>query len=129
MLSIGAMSEKTGVNIETVRYYERIGLLRKPARTDGGHRLYEKADLGRLTFIRRCRDLGFSVDSIRELLHMVDGSDLTCADVRSIAETHLATIRLRLADLRRMEQTLATMVRQCSGTTVPDCPIIEALSA
>lgn len=128
VVSIGKLSECTGVNIETVRYYERIGLLPRPARSRGGHRQYDPAAVRRLGFIRRCRDLGFSIDDIRELLKLVDAGVPTCADVKAIAESHLAGIRQRLADLRKMEAALVATVGQCSGDAVPDCPVIDVLA-
>jgi MerR family mercuric resistance operon transcriptional regulator len=128
-MSIGRLSKKTGVNIETIRYYERIKLLPKPIRTEGGHRIYADGDQRRLFFIRRSRELGFSIDDIRELLRLVDGGQLTCAEVKSITEGHLASVRKRLSDLRKIEKILRTMVQDCSGYTVPECPIIDTLTA
>lgn len=126
-LSIGAMSERTGVNIETIRYYERIGLIPAPPRSTGGHRLYQKEHLQRLSFMRRSRELGFSLDEIRTLLAMVDGG-YSCAEVQALALRHLADIRAKIVDLRALEDTLKTVSDQCSGDTAPACPVIEALS-
>lgn len=125
-LGIGEVSQRTGVNLETVRYYERIGLVPPPPRTEGGHRLYADGHLKRLTFIRRSRDLGFTLDEIRNLLSLVDGG-YTCGEVRSAAMAHLVGIRRKIADLRRMERTLAQTAARCEGGDAPDCPIIEAL--
>ena len=126
-LSIGALSKATGCNIETIRYYERIGLLPKPLRTEGGHRQYGEAELKRLTFVRRSRALGFTLDEIRGLLGLVDGGDYTCGEVKVITLDHLQDIRRKIADLKRLEAVLRDMAAQCEGGTVPDCPVIEAL--
>lgn len=126
-LAIGALAERSGVHIETIRYYERIGLLAAPPRTGGGHRVYDAAGLKRLTFIRRCRELGFALDEIRNLLGMVDGG-CTCGQVQQAARRHLAGIRSKIADLRRMEQTLAATEARCAGGATPHCPVIDALT-
>ncbi len=127
--SIGALSKRTGVIIETIRYYERIGILPKPPRTEGGHRVYDQHHLKRLTFIRRSRELGFSLEDVRALLNLVDGGDYTCAEVKSITLDHANTIRRKVADLRRMERVLKDMASQCDGGDVPECPIVETLSS
>lgn len=126
-LTIGALSKHTGVNIETIRFYERIGILPKPPRSAGGHRIYGQGLLMRLGFVRRSRELGFSLDEIRGLLQLVDGGHYTCAEVRSIALDHLADVRHKIADLRRLERTLAEVAGKCRGGKVPECPVIEAL--
>ena len=124
--SIGALSERSGVNIETIRYYERIGLIPPPPRSRGGHRLYGASHLQRLRFVRRSRELGFSVSEIRTLLAMVDGG-YTCAEVNALAVRHLEDVRTKIADLRRLEKTLKSVSDQCSGDTAPACPIIAEL--
>jgi MerR family mercuric resistance operon transcriptional regulator len=126
-LSIGELSRRTGCNIETIRYYEKIGLLPAPPRTRGGHRLYPDGHLKRLAFIRRSRELGFSLDEIRNLLRLVQGG-YTCGEVQQAALAHLKSIRSKLADLRRMERTLSQTAARCEGGTAPSCPVIEALS-
>lgn len=126
--SIGQVSRQTDVNIETIRYYERIGILPEPARTDGGHRLYEPDHINRLRFVRRSRALGFSLEEVRELLGLVDGTEPTCDQINDIATTHLADIGEKIADLRRMEKILKTMTAQCALGEVPGCPIIDALN-
>lgn len=128
-LTIGRLAEGTGVNVETIRYYERIGMMPAPPRTAGGQRRYDESHLRRLTFVRRCRELGFPLDEIRALLALVDGGDFGCDDVRDMAVRHLDAVRRRIADLRAMERTLDTMVTACTGGSVPDCPIIDALFA
>ena len=127
-LTIGTLSKRTGVNIETVRFYERVGMLPKPPRSAGGHRIYGHDQLMRLGFIRRSRELGFSLDEIRELLRLVDGGRYSCAEVKAITLDHLADVRRKIADLRRLERTLADVAGKCRGGKVPDCPVIEALS-
>ena len=125
---IGVLCRRSGVIIETIRYYERIGLLRKPARSAGGFRLYTAVDAERLGFIRRARDLGFSIDEVRRLLGLADGKSQSCRRVLQIAEGHLADVRAKLADLRRMERVLAGMVRSCAQGALGDCPLLAALA-
>lgn len=127
-LTIGVLSKRTGCNIETIRYYERIGLLPAPPRTEGGHRLYGESHLKRLTFIRRSRELGFTLDDVRGLLQLVDGGHYTCAEVRDMTLQHVDEIRSKVADLRRLERVLKEMAAQCTGDDVPTCPVIDALS-
>lgn len=126
---IGALSKRTGVKIETIRYYERIGIMPEPPRTEGGQRVYDHGHLSRLAFIRRSRELGFSLDDIRALLKLVDGGDYTCGEVRDMTVAHIADVRRKIADLRRMERVLKDMAAKCEGGDVPECPIVEALSA
>ena len=126
-LTIGQLSGKTGVNIETIRYYERVRLLPAPPRTGGGHRLYSNEHLKRLMFIRRSRELGFSMEEIRNLLGRVDGG-CTCGQVKAVALDHLKTVRLKINDLRRMERTLADTAARCRGGSAPECPIVNVLS-
>jgi len=126
-LMIGALAQWVGVNIETVRYYERVGLLPAAARTGGGHRLYDARHVRRLTFIRRSRKLGFSLDEVRGLLKLVDGRS-TCGEVRAVAIDHVARIRERIADLRRMERTLVETAARCEGGGATNCPIVETLT-
>lgn len=127
-LSIGEMSKRAGVNIETIRYYEKIRLWPPPPRTAGGHRLYPDTHLKRLVFIRRSRELGFTLDEIRNLLGLVEGG-YACGQVQTAALTHLRSIRRKIADLRRMERILAETASRCEGGTTPKCPIIDVLSA
>jgi len=104
--AIGEMSRLTGVNIETIRYYERIGVLPEPDRTAGGNRQYSHDQLKRLFFVKRCRDLGFSLNEIRALLTMVDGRDFTCNQIHQMTVSHLDNIRQKLTDLKRLETSL-----------------------
>jgi MerR family transcriptional regulator, mercuric resistance operon regulatory protein len=125
-LTRGTLAARTGCNIETIRYYERVGLLPPPPRSAGGHRLYGEG-LVRLNFVRRSRDLGFSIEEIRELLRLVDGGTYTCREVEQLARDHVREIRSKIVDLRRLQRVFETMAAQCSGDAVPDCPIIDAL--
>jgi len=124
---IGELSRRTGCNIETIRYYERIGLLPRPERR-GSYRQYGVADVSSLTFIRRARDLGFTLDEVRALLRLASQGRAACPDARDIAATHLRDVRKRIADLRAMERALAATVRRCDAGKRPACPVIEALS-
>lgn len=126
--SIGILSSRAAVNIETIRYYERIGLLRKPARTGGGYRLYRPVDIDRLRFIRRARDLGFTLSDVRRLLDLADQRSRSCRRVADIAVEHLADVRAKLIDLKRMEGVLAGLVSSCSKGTMPDCPLLATLA-
>ncbi len=123
----GVLSKRTGCNIETVRYYERVGLMPDPERSEGGHRLYAEEHVRRLQFIRRCRELGFTVADIRALLNLVDRRDYTCAEVRDITIAHVDEVRRKIEDLRRLEVTMSGMIKECDGGAVPECPIIDAL--
>lgn len=126
-LTIGALSERTGVNIETIRYYERIKLLPPPPRTAGNQRVYGEEHQKRLNFVRRARELGFTIEDIRAMLTLIDRHAVTCGEVQGIAERQLASVRTKLADLKRLELALKQMTASCAGGEVPDCPIMEAL--
>jgi MerR family transcriptional regulator, mercuric resistance operon regulatory protein len=128
-LTIGALSARTRVNIETIRYYERIGVLPPPPRSAGGRRLYGDDHLRRLAFIRRGRELGFTLDEIRALLRLAGGGGGAhgCVEARALALEHLARVRARIADLRRAERTLADTAARCRNGEGPACPIVEAL--
>ncbi len=126
-LSIGDAARRSGVKIETIRFYERIGLVAPPPRTAGGHRVFGGAEVKRLNFVRRARELGFTLDQVRDLLALADGREGTCAEVERLGRAQLDATRGRIADLKRMEGVLADMVARCAGGTVPDCPILEAL--
>jgi MerR family transcriptional regulator, mercuric resistance operon regulatory protein len=129
-LSIAELSRRTGVNIETIRYYERIEMLPAPPRTAGGRRVYGATDRRILAFIRRARELGFTLGEIRALLALSAGSARdSCTEVRELAAAHLAEIRARITDLEAMERVLADAVRRCDTGDVPGCPVLDALSA
>jgi len=126
-LTIGTLSRETGCNIETIRYYERIGLLRAPPRSAGGHRIYDRDDIRRLGFVRRARELGFSLDDVRVILGLVDGGGLTCAEVKSVTVEHLEDVEAKIRDLQTIAGVLRDMAARCDGGETPHCPIIEAL--
>lgn len=126
-LSRGLLAKKTGVHAETIRYYEKIELMPDPPRTSGGHRTYDQSLLKRLSFIRRCRELGFTINEIRELTELVDSGDYSCASVLASTSKHLARIRRNIRDLKKMEKTLKAISGRCSGEDVPECPIVEEL--
>jgi MerR family transcriptional regulator, mercuric resistance operon regulatory protein len=110
-----------------VRYYEKVGLLPTPPRTPGGHRSYDPAHVRRLRFILRARELGFSLEEIRELLRLAEERERPCAEVSTVAAAHLADVRSKIADLKRMERVLKDVVAQCGDGTLPECPLIETL--
>ena len=126
-LPIGELSKRSGVNIETIRYYERVKMLAPPPRAASGRRVYHSTDLRILVFIRRSRELGFSLDEIRALLRLGGPEKASCREVREIAAHHLEDIRARLVDLKKLERLLAKTVARCSGRTAPDCPVLEIL--
>jgi MerR family mercuric resistance operon transcriptional regulator len=126
-LTIGELSKLTGVNIETIRYYERIKMLPLPPRTAGGRRVYDPTHLRILAFIRRSRQLGFSPDEIRALIRLGGPEKASCRQVREIASHHLDGIRAKITDLRKLERLLAKTVAQCTGTTAPVCPVLDIL--
>lgn len=126
-LTIGEMGKATNTKIETIRYYEKIGLLPKPARTSSNYRDYGQAELGRLSFIRRSRDLGFSLDKVRALLGLSDEKSCNCAGIDRIASQHLLEVDRKIADLRALRRELKAVIDSCDGGTVAECRIIEAL--
>ena len=129
-IQIGKLSRLTGCNIETIRYYERIGLLPHPPRSAGRYRLYETEDVRRLAFVRRARELGFTLQEVRTLLALSeDLSDSTCGEVRQLAARQLTDVRVKIADLRAMERVLTEAVRRCDAGQLPGCPLIDTLSA
>ena len=127
--SIGELSRLTGVNIETIRYYERINMMPHPPRTASGRRVYGEVETRTLSFIRRSRELGFTLDEIRALLALsAEHGQEVCADVRHLAANHLRDVRAKIADLRAMERILADAVRRCDEGESARCPLIDALS-
>lgn len=126
-LPIGILSRRTGCNIETIRYYEKIGLLPAPSRSDGGHRLYGHGHLMRLGFVRRARELGFTLNEIRALLQLAEDRDRPCAEAREVAVVHLTDIRTKIADLQAMESVLTETVVRCADGKTPECPLLETL--
>jgi len=127
-LAIGELGRLTGTKVETIRYYERIGLLAKPERTAGNYRAYGAEHLNRLSFIRRSRDLGFSLEQVRALLDLSDDRERPCEAVDIIAQAHLTEVDRKIADLRALRRELSNMITQCRHGTVANCRIIESLS-
>lgn len=125
-IPIGKLSKATDVKIETIRYYEKIGIMPKPPRTAGHHRLYDAAHLSRLRFIKRSRELGFSLHDIRSLLGLEDKTP-TCGEALQITHSHLGAVRQKIRDLRDLERQLQRISESCAGGDSPDCGIIEAL--
>lgn len=123
------LARRTGCDLETIRYYEKIGMMPDPPRTASGYRVYDAAHVSRLRFILRARELGFAIEEIRGLLALVDGGTQTCAEVKERTERHLADVRAKIADLRRIERVLAATAARCTGDEVPDCPVLDALTA
>jgi MerR family transcriptional regulator, mercuric resistance operon regulatory protein len=125
-ITIGKLSERSGVKVETIRYYERTGLMPLPGRTQGRHRIYGRDDVQRLIFIRRSRELGFSRDDIRNLLALARCGH-SCGEVRQMTLAHVARIRGRIADLERMERLLRDRAAQSQGGQAPQCPVLDVL--
>jgi DNA-binding transcriptional MerR regulator len=127
MLTIGKLSKTAGVKVPTIRYYEEIGLLPEAERSAGNQRLYGSATMDRLTFIRHARELGFTLEAIRDLLSLSDTPDQSCAAADQIAKAQLVAVRDRLARLRALEIELERMIAQCAHGTIADCRVIEVL--
>jgi DNA-binding transcriptional MerR regulator len=131
-LSIGLVARRTGATVPTVRYYEEIGLLPPARRTEAGQRTYDEATVRRLVFIRRCRDFGFSIEQVRELVGLVDQPERPCVEVREIAATHLEHVRQKLVELTELEGSLSAFVcdcdTACAGGPAVDCSILEGLA-
>ena len=129
VIPIGGLAERTGVKVETIRYYEQVGLLPPPERSDGNQRRYTRRHLERLAFIKHGRDLGFSVDSIRTLLNLSDRPDMACDEAHRTAAGNVAALRAEVARLKSLEMDLERIANSCSGgVPVRDCAVIEALS-
>ncbi len=128
LMTIGKLSQQAATKVQTVRYYEQIGLMPEPVRSAGNQRLYKKANLQRLMFIRHSRDLGFTLDSIRQLLTLADDPEHNCNDADAIARVHLQEVESRIQRLESLREELSRMIQQCQGETISDCRIIEVLS-
>ena len=128
MQSIGNVSKITSVNIETIRYYERIGIIPAPQRSPAGRREYSQTDIGLLRFVKRCRDLGFSIPDIRNLIQVADKPDTCCTDVQELSQHHLARIRHKITDLQNLEKALIELSGHCSTGNI-DCPMLDRLMA
>jgi Cu(I)-responsive transcriptional regulator len=128
-ISIGDLSRATGTKVVTIRYYERIGILPEPPRTSGNYRAYGDSHMRRLRFIRRCRELGFTLEQVRELLSLSAEAEHDCSDVDRITAAHLATVEQKMADLEQLAGELRRLSKRCKGDRrVAECRIIEALS-
>jgi MerR family transcriptional regulator, mercuric resistance operon regulatory protein len=126
-LTIGQLSQLTGVNIETIRYYEKIKVLPAPSRAENGRRVYGRMETRILAFVRRSRELGFSLDEVRALLRLGGPEKASCREVREIAAHHLDDIRAKISDLRKLERLLTKTVAQCTGAMAPECPVLDIL--
>src|SRR5262245_52552457 len=127
-ITIGRLAEATSTKVQTIRYYESIGLLPPFTRTEGGHRLYDREDQKRLTFIRHARDLGFSIEAIRALLSITDNPETSCERADDIASRRLEEVEQRLKRLKALKKELKRMVEECGHGRVCDCRVIEVLS-
>ncbi|MDO8697187.1 MAG: MerR family transcriptional regulator [Pseudomonadales bacterium RIFCSPLOWO2_12_59_9] len=123
---IGELSRESAVNLETIRYYERIGLLQQPARNASGYRCYQQEDVRRLSFIRRGRELGFSIEELKTLLQLADHPHSPCAEADQLAQAHLQQVDARIADLQQMRSVLQSLVG-CSSTSAEHCRLLETL--
>ncbi|SEK56110.1 transcriptional regulator, MerR family [Colwellia chukchiensis] len=127
--SIGQLAKASGCKVETVHYYEKIGLMPEPSRTVGGHRVYALSHIKRLNFIRRSRDLGFKIEQIKDLLKFIDEPDHYCGEVKAMAMQQARVVQEKIDDLQRLQLALNEMVNQCKGSnySIDDCPIVDAL--
>ena len=127
-ISIGALSSRAGVKVPTIRYYEEIGLLPNPARTESNRRIYDEKSVDRLCFIRHARELGFEIETIREMLVLAEKPQRSCAKVDALARGHLKVIDSRIERLTALKQEVQNMIKSCSRGKVAECRIIEALT-
>jgi DNA-binding transcriptional MerR regulator len=127
MLSIGELSRRTATKVQTIRYYEQVGLMREAERSAGGQRRYAERDLERLAFIRHARELGFPLDAIRELLDLADNPKRPCEEADAIARRQLIRVEQRLRRLEALRAELTRMLEECAGGRVSDCRVIEVL--
>ncbi len=127
--SIGQLAKLAACKVETIHYYEKTGLMPEPPRTEGGHRSYALQHVKRLNFIRRSRELGFTIEQIRKLLRFIDEPDHYCGEIKAMAMQQAREVQQKINDLERLKEGLNLMVAQCKGQgySVDDCPIIEAL--
>lgn len=128
-LTIGTLAKASGVHLETVRYYERIGLMPKPSRTASNYRNFGPEHVERLSFIRRAREIGFSIREIRELLAIAEPGRASCAEVQTLTTIHLGEVRAKIADLRRLEAILAGALERCLVEPAPVCPVLDMLAS
>ena len=123
----GNLAKQTGCNAETIRYYEKIGIMPDPPRSSSGYRFYDENHLRRLRFVMKSRELGFSIEDIKSLLGLVDCHAVSCGEVEKMARTHLLLVHKKISDLHQIADVLGRTVRQCSGDDVPECPLIDSL--
>jgi MerR family copper efflux transcriptional regulator len=128
-MNIGEVAETSGVSAKMIRYYESIGLVPKPARTGAGYRVYSDRDIHTLAFIRRARDLGFSIEQISELVALWRDRDRASTDVKRIAMEHVDLLERKAQNLQEMASTLRHLAKNCRGDRRPECPIIEGLAS
>ncbi|MFA5957039.1 helix-turn-helix domain-containing protein [Hyphomicrobium sp.] len=128
VMAIGGLSRKTGVKVPTIRYYESVGLLPAPHRTEGNRRLYDTKAVDRLRFIRHARELGFEVDAIRELLNLAEQPQRSCAKVDALAREHLQAITSRIERLTALKVEVEGMIKACTKGRIAKCRIIDTLS-
>ena len=128
VFTIGRLAQETGCKIQTIRYYEEIGVMPEPERSRGNQRLYGQVHIHRLMFIRHSRELGFSLDDIRELLDLADKPNQSCESVTNVAKNHLNEVNSRISRLNKVKSELERMIGQCNGKQMHDCRIIEALA-
>lgn len=127
-LAIGKLAAIASTKVQTIRYYEEIGLIRPFTRTEGGHRLYGPEDVRRLKFIRHARELGFGIEEIRELLQLSDNPETSCSAADAIARSHLEQVEIRIAKLKALKKELMRMIGECGHGRVSQCRVIEVLS-
>lgn len=125
---IGDLARYAGTKVETIRWYEKVGLLPSPSRTEGNYRVYGEAERRRLGFIRRARDLGFPLDQVRALLNLADDRSGDCSRVDAMAGSHLRDVERRIADLEALRRELSALIASCAGGTVAECRILDSLS-
>lgn len=128
-MSRSVLSRRTGVKGETIRYYEKVGLIPEPDRATNGYRIYDETHVRRLAFIKRCRELGFPQKEIAALLGLVDGRNYTCKEIQTYALSRIDDLDSRIQDLHKIRHTLADLAAKCGGDKVPECPILDALFA
>lgn len=126
-IAIGELSRRTGVNIETIRYYERVGMVEKPARTQAGRRVYGSDHVRALSLVRRSRELGFTPREVRAILSLGGSGSVSCNEVRDIAAHHLEGVRAKMADLAQLERLLASAIERCEGHGASTCAVLDML--
>jgi MerR family copper efflux transcriptional regulator len=129
LYNIGEAAKRSGVSAKMIRHYESLRLLRVPKRTASGYRVYDDSDVHTLRFIRRARDLGFSIKEVARLLALWQDRNRASAEVRKVAQAHITALDKKIAELQDMRRTLETLVKHCHGDSRPECPILDDLAA